>query len=117
MLRQKAATPVNDQMTAEEARREFGHMLKPNAVVLEKTGAGCQDVNAQHVSALEEIVARAEPASARCILGPNLWTSSSRCILRWLSPLSSRTALAYPTFPSGASDNGHEDTRMIHMWS
>ena len=60
VLRQKAATPVNDQMTAEEARREFGHMLKPNAVVLEKTSAGYQDVNAQHVSALEEIVARAE---------------------------------------------------------
>ena len=98
VLRQKAATPVNDQMTAEEARREFGHMLKPNAVVLEKTSAGCQDVNAQHVSALEEIVARAEPASARPLPEVTLYTGTK--LMDQFQPL--YFALAFPfVFPYG----------------
>ena len=92
VLRQKAATPVNDQMTAEEARREFGHMLKPNAVVLEKTSAGCQDVNAQHVSALEEIVARAEPASAQPLPEVTLYTGTK--LMDQFQPL--YFALAFP---------------------
>ena len=98
VLRQKAATPVNDQMTAEEARREFGHMLKPNAVVLEKTSAGCQDVNAQHVSALEEVVARAEPASAQPLPEVTLYTGTK--LLDQFQPL--YFALAFPfVFPYG----------------
>ena len=98
VLRQKAATPVNDQMTAEEARREFGNMLKPNAVVLEKTSAGCQDVNAQHVSALEEIVARAEPASAQPLPEVTLYTGTK--LLDQFQPL--YFALAFPfVFPYG----------------
>ena len=98
VLRQKAATPVNDQMTAEEARREFGHMLKPNAVVLEKTSAGCQDVNAQHVSALEEVVARGEPASAQPLPEVTLYTGTK--LLDQFQPL--YFALAFPfVFPYG----------------
>ena len=98
VLRQKAATPVNDQMTAEEARREFGHMLKPNAVVLEKTSAGCQDVNAQHVSALEEIVARAEPASAQALPEVTLHTGTK--LMDQFQPL--YFVLAFPfVFPYG----------------
>ena len=98
VLRQKAATPVNDHMTAEEARREFGHMLKPNAIVLEKTSAGCQDVNAQHVSALEEVVARGEPASAQPLPEVTLYTGTK--LLDQFQPL--YFALAFPfVFPYG----------------
>ncbi|CAK9010993.1 unnamed protein product [Durusdinium trenchii] len=45
--RQKAANAVNTVMTEAQITREFARMLKPNAVVLEKTCAGFQDVNAQ----------------------------------------------------------------------
>ena len=54
--RQKAATPVNDAMTEEQVEREFTRFLKPNAVVLEKSSAGFHDINARHVSAMEDIV-------------------------------------------------------------
>ena len=54
--RQKAANAVNTVMTEAQITREFARMLKPNAVVLEKTCAGFQDVNAQQVTRLENIV-------------------------------------------------------------
>ena len=48
IIRQKAATPVREAMP-----QEFRHMMKPNAVVAEKTSVGLTDVNASHVSALQ----------------------------------------------------------------
>ena len=54
--RQKAATPVNEAMTEKQLEREFSRLLKPNAVVLEKSSAGFHDINARHVSAMEDIV-------------------------------------------------------------
>ena len=54
--RQKAATAVNTEMSEEQISREFARMLKPNAVVLEKTCAGFQDVNSQQVTRLQNIV-------------------------------------------------------------
>ena len=45
-----------DAMTEEQVEREFTRFLKPNAVVLEKSSAGFHDINARHVSAMEDIV-------------------------------------------------------------
>ncbi|CAL1148725.1 unnamed protein product [Cladocopium goreaui] len=98
VLRQKAATPVNDQMSEEQASCEFGRLLKPNAVVLEKTTAGCHDLNAQHVSALEEIVTRSLPASAQPLPEVTLYTGTK--LLDQFQPL--YFALAFPfVFPYG----------------
>lgn len=46
IMRQKAATPVREA-------EEFKRMMKPNAVVAEKSSVGLTDINASHVSALQ----------------------------------------------------------------
>ena len=53
IIRQKAATPVREAMPSHDLAEEFRHMMKPNAVVAEKTSIGLTDVNASHVSALQ----------------------------------------------------------------
>eukprot|EP00435_Cladocopium_sp_Y103_P055193 s336_g18.t1 len=98
VLRQKAATPFNDQMSEEQAGYEFGRLLKPNAVVMEKTSAGYQDLNAHHVSALEEIVTRSQPTSAQPLPEVTLYTGTK--LLDQFQPL--YFALAFPfVFPYG----------------
>ena len=98
VLRQKAATPFNDQMSEAEVSCEFGRLLKPNAVVLEKTTAGCHDLNAQHVSALEDIVTRSQPAPAQPLPEVTLYTGTK--LLDQFQPL--YFALAFPfVFPYG----------------
>ena len=98
ILRQKAAMPFNDQMSEEQVSCEFGRLLKPNAVVLEKTTAGCHDLNAQHVSALEEIVTRSQPAPTQPLPEVTLYTGTT--LLDQFQPL--YFALAFPfVFPYG----------------
>ena len=98
ILRQKAATPINDQMTIEQAHREFAHMLKPNAVVLEKTSAGDQDMNAKHVAALEDVVARSQAGPGQPLPEVTLYTGTK--LLDQFQPL--YFALAFPfVFPYG----------------
>ena len=98
VLRQKAATPFNDQMSEAQVSCEFGRLLKPNAVVLEKTTAGCHDLNAQHVSALEDIVTRSQPAPAQPLPEVTLYTGTK--LLDQFQPL--YFALAFPfVFPYG----------------
>ena len=98
VLRQKAATPFNDQMSEEQVSSEFGRLLKPNAVVLEETTAGCHDLNAQHVSTLEEIVTRSLPAPAQPLPEVTLYTGTK--LLDQFQPL--YFALAFPfVFPYG----------------
>ena len=63
-MRQKAATPVRQEMAGEELAEEMRHMAKPNAVVGERTSLGMADVNAQHVSALQATAARSQGDSA-----------------------------------------------------
>ena len=53
IMRQKAATLVRGEMPSHELAEEFRHMMKPNAVVADKTSVGLADVNASHVSALQ----------------------------------------------------------------
>jgi len=53
VLRQKAATPVRENLTLDAVATEFAYMCKPNAVVNEKSSAGMGDANAQQVTALE----------------------------------------------------------------
>ena len=53
--RQKAATPVRDNLTLEAVAEELNGMCKPNAVVNEKSSAGIGDTNAQQVAALEAL--------------------------------------------------------------
>lgn len=53
VMRQKAATPVREEMAVEDLAVELKDMMKPNAVVAEKTSVGLIDVNAQNVSALQ----------------------------------------------------------------
>ena len=53
--RQKAATPVRENLTLEAVAEELGDMCKPNAVVSEKSSAGIGDMNAQQVAALEAL--------------------------------------------------------------
>eukprot|EP00438_Fugacium_kawagutii_P001459 Skav211876 [mRNA] locus=scaffold1431:374175:389938:+ [translate_table: standard] len=60
IMRQKAATPVRQEMAAEELAEEMKSMAKPNAVVGERTSVGMADVNAQHVSALQATAARSQ---------------------------------------------------------
>ena len=60
IMRQKAATPVRQEMGADELAREMKSMTKPNAVVGERTSNGMIDVNAQHVSSLQATVARSQ---------------------------------------------------------
>ena len=59
--RQKAATAVNSAMNEEQLRREFARMLKPNAVVLEKSSATSIDINARHVSSFQAVAEATEP--------------------------------------------------------
>ena len=59
-MRQKAATPVRQEMCADELAEEMKSMAKPNAVVGERTSVGMADVNAQHVSALQATAARSQ---------------------------------------------------------
>ena len=94
VLRQKAATPFNDQMSEEQVSSEFGRLLKPNAVVLEKTTAGCHDLNAQHVSALEEIVTRSLPAPAQPLPEVTLYTGTK--LLDQFQPLCFGFSLCLP---------------------
>ena len=58
IMRQKAATPVRQEMVPEELAQEMKDMSKPNAVVRERTSVGIADVNAQHVSALQATAVR-----------------------------------------------------------
>ena len=60
IMRQKAATPVRQEMCADELAEEMKSMAKPNAVVGERTSLGMADVNAQHVSALQATAARSQ---------------------------------------------------------
>eukprot|EP00435_Cladocopium_sp_Y103_P031622 s1345_g8.t1 len=60
IMRQKAATPVREEMAADELAAELKDMMKPNAVVAEKTSVGLIDVNAQHVSALQATSGRSK---------------------------------------------------------
>ena len=60
IMRQKAATPVRQEMCAEDLAEEIKSMAKPNAVVGERTSVGMADVNAQHVSALQATAARSQ---------------------------------------------------------
>ena len=60
IVRQKAATPVRQDMAGEELAEEMRHMAKPNAVVGERTSLGMADVNAQHVSALQATAAQSQ---------------------------------------------------------
>ena len=53
--RQKAATPVRENLTLEGVAEELGNMCKPNAVVNEKSSGGIGDTNAQQVAALEAL--------------------------------------------------------------
>ncbi len=53
--RQKAATPVRENLTLEALAEELSGMCKPNAVVNEKSSAGIGDTNAQQVAALEAL--------------------------------------------------------------
>ena len=53
IMRQKAATPVREEMAVDDLAVELKDMMKPNVVVAEKTSVGLTDVNAQHVSALQ----------------------------------------------------------------
>ena len=60
IMRQKAATPVRQEMCADDLAEEMKSMAKPNAVVGERTSVGMADVNAQHVSALQATAARSQ---------------------------------------------------------
>ena len=60
IMRQKAATPVRQEMCADDLAEEMKSMAKPNAVVGERTRVGMADVNAQHVSALQATAARSQ---------------------------------------------------------
>eukprot|EP00438_Fugacium_kawagutii_P014564 Skav232307 [mRNA] locus=scaffold882:595493:597445:- [translate_table: standard] len=60
IVRQKAATPVRQEMAPEELAQEMKSMAKPNAVVGERTSVGMADINAQHVSALQATAARSQ---------------------------------------------------------
>ena len=64
IMRQKAATPIRQDMAGAELAEEMRHMAKPNAVVGERTSLGMADVNAQHVSALQATAARSQGDSA-----------------------------------------------------
>ena len=64
IMRQKAATPVRQDLAGEELAEEMKHMTKANAVVGERTSLGMADVNAQHVSALQATAARSQGATA-----------------------------------------------------
>ena len=64
IMRQKAATPVRQEMAGEALAQELKHMTKPNAVVGERTSLGMADVNAQHVSALQATAARSQGQTA-----------------------------------------------------
>eukprot|EP00438_Fugacium_kawagutii_P006753 Skav200266 [mRNA] locus=scaffold4437:38715:48406:+ [translate_table: standard] len=96
--RQKAAAPVNDQLTPEQARREFTRMLKPNAIVLEKTSGGFHDVNAKHVSTLETVVEQTTPVAQTDLQQITLYTGTK--LLDQFQPC--YFALAFPfVFPYG----------------
>eukprot|EP00438_Fugacium_kawagutii_P008899 Skav215707 [mRNA] locus=scaffold2573:242958:252224:+ [translate_table: standard] len=60
IMRQKAATPVRQEMAPEDLAQEMKSMAKPNAVVGERTSVGMADINAQHVSALQTTVAQSQ---------------------------------------------------------
>ena len=47
IMRQKAATPVRQEMCADDLAEEMKSMAKPNAVVGERTSVGMADINAQ----------------------------------------------------------------------
>ncbi|CAK9113461.1 unnamed protein product, partial [Durusdinium trenchii] len=63
IMRQKAATPVREELEPQELEAEMKDMAKPNAVVGERTSVGMADVNAQHVSALQATAAQKLGAS------------------------------------------------------
>ena len=58
IMRQKAATPVCQEMCADDLAEEKKIMAKPNAVVRERTSVGMAEANLQHVSALQAATAR-----------------------------------------------------------
>lgn len=62
--RQKAATPVRDNLRVEDVQQEFACMTKPNAVVNERTSAGFEDANAQCATALRTIAAQSDKHAA-----------------------------------------------------
>eukprot|EP00435_Cladocopium_sp_Y103_P055924 s387_g18.t1 len=96
--RQKAATPVNDTMTEEQVEREFTRLLKPNAVVLEKSTAGFHDINARHVSAMEDIAHRNDATAEAALPEVVLYTGTK--FLDQFQPL--YFGLAFPfVFPYG----------------
>ena len=74
IMRQKAATPVRQDMPAEELAAEMKSMAKPNAVVGERTSVGMADVNAQHVSALQATAAQSQ--------GPQIVEEEAEFVLR-----------------------------------
>ena len=96
--RQKAATPVNDAMTEEQLEREFSRLLKPNAVVLEKSSAGFHDINARHVSAMEDIVHHSDGTAEATLPEVDLYTGTK--LLDQFQP--TYFGLAFPVvFPYG----------------
>ena len=96
--RQKAATPVNDAMTEEQLEREFSRLLKPNAVVLEKSSAGFHDINARHVSAMEDIVHHSDGTAETTLPEVVLYTGTK--LLDQFQP--TYFGLAFPfVFPYG----------------
>ena len=83
IIRQKAATPVREAMPSHDLAQEFRHMMKPNAVVAEKTSVGLTDVNASHVSALQATATKSSgdrEQTAGPIPAKILWHSISVCL-------------------------------------
>ena len=96
--RQKAATPVNEAMTEAQLEREFSRLLKPNAVVLEKSSAGFHDINARHVSAMEDIVHHSDGTAETTLPEVVLYTGTK--LLDQFQP--TYFGLAFPfVFPYG----------------
>ena len=78
IIRQKAATPVREAMPSHDLAQEFRHMMKPNAVVAEKTSVGLTDVNASHVSALQATATKSSGDGECFGQGTDCWTNSSQ---------------------------------------
>ena len=66
--RQKAATPVRENLTLEGVAEELGEMCKPNAVVNENSSGGIGDTNAQQVAALEALQRGANAGAGDSVL-------------------------------------------------
>lgn len=122
LRRQKAATPMRDELPPEDLRQEFATMTKHNAVVAERTSGEPGDANAQHVAALEALAAlgRTTPSAdggVTIYTGNRLLDQFEPCTSRWLSPFCFRSPPLCPTRRRGLRNRDTDGQSTHRGWS